>query len=125
MTLVAGDFTSVSNRVKTSPLEEIKKEPCSAIAGIGSPQRFFAQLKEMGIQLSSATPLPDHHAITSSDIPGGRVLMTEKDAVKAAPFAHDDCWFLPVTAHLAPDFYNLINVKLAKAGLEIHQYGKE
>jgi tetraacyldisaccharide 4'-kinase len=51
--------------------------------------------------------------------------MTEKDAVKATPFAHDDCWFLPVTAHLAPDFYNLINVKLAKAGLNIHQYGKE
>ncbi len=57
--------------------------PCSAIAGIGSPQRFFSQLSEMGIQLSSATPLADHHAITPSDIPNGRVLMTEKDAVKS------------------------------------------
>ena len=125
MTLVPGDFTSVSNRVRTSPLEEIQKVPCSAIAGIGSPQRFFSQLKEMGIQLSSATPLADHHAITRSDIPNGRVLMTEKDAVKAAPFAHNDCWFLPVTAHLAPDFFNLVNVKLAKAGLKINQDGQE
>ena len=125
MTLVPGDFTSVSNRVSTSPLEEIQKVPCSAIAGIGSPQRFFSQLKEMGIQLSSATPLADHHAITRSDIPNGRVLMTEKDAVKAAPFAHNDCWFLPVTAHLAPDFFNLVNVKLAKAGLKINQDGQE
>jgi tetraacyldisaccharide 4'-kinase len=125
MTLVAGDFTSVSNRIRTSPLEEIQKVPCSAIAGIGSPQRFFSQLKEMGIQLSSATPLADHHAITRSDIPNGRVLMTEKDAVKAAPFAHNDCWFLPVTAHLAPDFFNLVNVKLAKAGLKINHDGQE
>jgi len=53
------------------------------------------------------------------------VLMTEKDAVKAAPFAHNDCWFLPVTAHLAPDFFNLVNVKLAKAGLKINQDGQE
>lgn len=125
MTLVAGDFTCVANRVKTTTLEEIKRVPCSAIAGIGSPQRFFSQLREMGIQLSSATPLADHHAITPSDISDGRVLMTEKDAVKAASFAHDDCWFLPVTAHLAPDFFNLVNVKLAKAGLKIHQNGQE
>ena len=125
MTLVAGDFTSVSNRVKTSPLEEIQKKPCSAIAGIGSPQRFFSQLEEMGIKLSSTTPLTDHHAFSPSDIPSGRVLMTEKDAVKAASFAHDDCWFLPVTAHLAPDFFNLVNVKLANAGLKIHQNGQE
>ncbi|WP_394220373.1 tetraacyldisaccharide 4'-kinase [Alteromonas gracilis] len=125
MTLVPGDFTSVSNRVRTNTLEEIRKVPCSAIAGIGSPQRFFSQLKEMGIQLSQAIPLADHNAIAPSDLPSNRVLMTEKDAVKIASFAHEDCWFLPVTAHLAPDFFNLINVKLAKAGLTIHQSGQE
>lgn len=125
MTLVPGDFTSVSNRMKTTTVEEIRKLPCSAIAGIGSPQRFFSQLREMGIDLTVTHPLADHHAISSSDIPDGRVLMTEKDAVKAAPFAHNECWFLPVSAHLAPDFFNLINVKLANAGLNIHQNGQE
>lgn len=125
MTLVPSDFTSVSNRVRTTTLEEIRKEPCSAMAGIGSPQRFFNQLTEMGIRISQAIPLADHHAIAPSDIPSDRVLMTEKDAVKVASFAHEDCWFLPVTAHLAPDFFNLINVKLAKAGLKIHQSEQE
>ncbi|GFD68474.1 tetraacyldisaccharide 4'-kinase [Alteromonas sp. KUL106] len=125
MTLVPGEFTSVLNRMKTTTLEEIKALPCSAIAGIGAPQRFFNQLKGMGINVSHTYPLNDHHAISSSDIPDGRVLMTEKDAVKAAPFAHHDCWFLPVSAHMAPDFFNLINVKLANAGLTIHQNGQE
>jgi len=125
MTLVPGEFTSVLNRMKTTTLEEIRALPCSAIAGIGAPQRFFNQLKGMGINVSHTYPLNDHHAISSSDIPDGRVLMTEKDAVKAAPFAHHDCWFLPVSAHMAPDFFNLINVKLANAGLTIHQNGQE
>ena len=122
MTLVPGDFTSVSNRAKTCTVEEIRKQvPCSAIAGIGSPQRFFNQLRDMQITLSHTQPLADHHAMTPSDIPQGTVLMTEKDAVKAASFAHEACWFLPVSAHLAPDFFNLIDVKLAKAGLMLNK----
>ena len=39
--------------------------------------------------------------------------MTEKDAVKVRAFAHHDCWYLPVTAEIPCEFYNLLDGKLA------------
>ncbi len=41
--------------------------------------------------------------------------MTEKDAVKVAGFAHDDCWFLPVTAKIDDAVFTLIENKLNTA----------
>ncbi|BFT30229.1 tetraacyldisaccharide 4'-kinase [Alteromonas sp. D210916BOD_24] len=116
MTLVPDEFVNVTTGEKAS-VDVIRNVPCSAIAGIGAPQRFFNQLKAMGIPLQSQHPLPDHHALSEGDIPKGRVLMTEKDAVKAAPLAHSDCWYLPVTAKISDDFYNLINAKLTSIDL--------
>ncbi len=46
---------------------------------------------------------PDHHAFQPADLAfadGLPVLMTEKDAVKCAPFAEPHWWYLPVTASL-------------------------
>jgi len=40
------------------------------------------------------------------------VLMTEKDAVKCAPFAHDDCWYLQVSGQISKNIYQLIDNKL-------------
>lgn len=42
--------------------------------------------------------------------------MTEKDAVKVHAFAHDNCWYLPVDAKLADNFYQLVHERLARAG---------
>ena len=71
-------------------------------AGIGNPKRFFNLLSILGL---SATPhvFPDHHAFQPADLAfadGLPVLMTEKDAVKCAPFAEPHWWYLPVTASL-------------------------
>ena len=74
-----------------------------AIAGIGNPQRFFAHLEALGLSFE-AQPFPDHHAYTPREIEfpaADAVVMTEKDAVKCAPFASRKHWVLPVDA--APD----------------------
>jgi tetraacyldisaccharide 4'-kinase len=75
-----------------------------AIAGIGHPERFFAQLRALGID-AICHPFPDHHAFTPVDVafPGAAaILMTAKDAVKCAAFADDRCWYLPVRARIDP-----------------------
>lgn len=120
MSLSAHQFVSVTANT-TASIEDFRHTPCHALAGIGSPKRFFGHLSAMGITLKSQHALPDHHSFSVQDIPRGRVLMTEKDAVKAVSFAHDDCWYLPVSAKISPDFYNLINAKLLSAGFALQE----
>ena len=85
-----------------------------AMAGIGRPERFFRQLEAMGLEILRR-PFADHHAFTPADVavPDGDVLlMTEKDAVKCAPFAPAESWVWPVRAQLAPEAAELIVEKL-------------
>ena len=58
----------------------------------------------MQVKLSQTLSFVDHHAFSKNDIPQGLVIMTEKDAVKCAEFAHENCWYLPVTASLSTGF---------------------
>jgi tetraacyldisaccharide 4'-kinase len=74
-----------------------------AIAGIGNPQRFFAQLRAAGLE-PIEHPYPDHARLQPADLEfadGLPVLMTEKDAVKCRTFGGADRWYLPVTAHFS------------------------
>ncbi|MBB3046305.1 tetraacyldisaccharide 4'-kinase [Litorivivens lipolytica] len=87
-----------------------------AVAGIGNPKRFFTTLVELGL-----TPIPhvfpDHYAYTERDLRFEGELplvMTEKDAVKCAPFASDAMWSLPVQAALPASFYTSLERKLKK-----------
>lgn len=85
-----------------------------AIAGIGDPARFFAQLHRLGL-----TPVtrafPDHHPYTAADLEFARdgvLLMTEKDAVKCAGLVAGEAWWLPVTARVEPDLARLVLEKI-------------
>ncbi len=64
-------------------LTALRGRPLLAAAGMAAPQRFFAMLRDAGLQFD-ALPLPDHHAFErlpwSQDTTD--VLVTEKDAVK-------------------------------------------
>lgn len=85
-----------------------------AMAGIGRPERFFSQLEGLGLSILRR-PFPDHHAFTAADLgisDGDVLLMTEKDAVKCAPFAPADSWVWPVRAQVAPGAAELIVEKL-------------
>lgn len=77
-----------------------------AVAGIGYPQRFFEQLRELGLAFEPH-PFPDHHAYRPEDLDwpdAEAILMTEKDAVKCAAFADARYWVLPVQAEMDPSF---------------------
>jgi len=74
----------------------------NAIAGIGSPQRFFDTLERLGFTLVKQQGFIDHKNFTvtdfnqfNDDLP---LLMTEKDAVKCQQFVQDNWWYLPVDA---------------------------
>ena len=72
--------------------------PVHAVAAIGNPERFFALLRQQGLNLIPHS-LPDHHAFERADLEFGDslpVLMTEKDAVKCARFAEARYWYVPV-----------------------------
>lgn len=74
-----------------------------AVAGIGHPRRFFAQLRAAGLDVIEH-PFPDHHRYRPADLAFGDdlpVLMTEKDAVKCRPWAGPKHWYLPVAASIA------------------------
>ena len=104
MTLKGVRFVNVSNPSKIMCLEKFVSEyadqELNAIAGIGSPQRFFSSLKEIGLNCSQTRGFSDHHSFLKTDIPEGVTLMTEKDAVKCRPLAHSECWYLEVEAQL-------------------------
>lgn len=89
-----------------------------AIAGIGHPQRFFAHLHNLGLEVQTH-PFPDHHRYTSADLAYGNadaILMTEKDAVKCAAFASEKCWVLRVEAQLDPALTHHILERIAPNG---------
>ena len=80
--------------------EHLRGRRVHAIAGIGNPQRFFAHLREIGLDFE-AHAFPDHHAYTPDELafPGAEaIVMTEKDAVKCAAFASERHWVVPVDA---------------------------
>ena len=103
MIMRPADITSLATEATLDPRAFLRKHPqVHAVAGIGNPKRFFNLLSMLGL---GTTPhvFPDHHAFQPADLAfadGLPVLMTEKDAVKCAPFAEPHWWYLPVTASL-------------------------
>jgi len=89
-----------------------------AVAGIGDPERFFATLRAHDIAVVPHA-FPDHHRYVAGDFDFGSelpVLMTEKDAVKCAPFATDRHYLVPIRADLPEAFWIAL---LAKKGPEL------
>ncbi len=70
------------------PLVALKGQPLLAVAGIAVPERFFSMLEAAGLTIDR-WPLADHHSYTALPWPDHTpaVLVTEKDAVKLAPWA--------------------------------------
>lgn len=98
---LAGDtFRRVADIVDTATAADFAGKRIVAIAGIGRPDRFFATLRQMGLQCDELS-FPDHYAFQPADlqsIDADVILMTEKDAVKCAAFANSNWWYLPVAA---------------------------
>lgn len=67
------------------PLVSLRDQRLTAVAGIAHPQAFFDMLRERGLHLDEAIPLPDHYDFDSATFnihEGHSLICTEKDAVK-------------------------------------------
>ena len=110
MTLAGERFVRVNNAAVTADAAQFRAGVVHAIAGIGNPARFFAQLAALGIE-ATGHPFPDHHRYTADDLAlpaATAILMTEKDAVKCKAFADDRCWALPVSATVEAALFALV-----------------
>ncbi|KAA0011399.1 tetraacyldisaccharide 4'-kinase [Billgrantia pellis] len=89
--------------------------PVHAVAGIGNPDRFFATLKELGMEVRPHA-LPDHHRFTAADLTfddGRPVVMTAKDAEKCRDLAPPGSWVLEVEAEPMPAFVEWLDQRLS------------
>ena len=79
------DWRSGENAGAT-PLTALRGRRVVAAAGIAQPERFFAMLREHGLDIE-ALPLPDHARFDALPWPEqtADVIVTEKDAVKLDP----------------------------------------
>lgn len=97
-------FSALSEPSRQCSADDLRGRRLFAIAGIGDPSRFFAQLARIGLEFE-AHPFPDHHRYQAEDLAFARdgvLLMTEKDAVKCAAIDLGEAWVLPVAATIEP-----------------------
>jgi len=100
MRLTPGPAVSLTTPAVRRALTDFRGSRVTAVAGIGHPERFFAMLRRLGLDID-ARPYPDHHRFSAADLatwPAGPVLMTEKDAVKCRGLSGADAWYVPVDA---------------------------
>jgi len=111
----------VAGSAEERPLQAFRGRPVHAVAGIGNPQRFFADLRARGLELIEH-PFPDHHALSAADLDFGdglAVLMTEKDAVKCRQAAGPRHWYVPVEADFSDaDSHRLLG--LVRRAIDSH-----
>lgn len=94
-------------------------QACVAMAGIGSPPRFFNMLRRLGLQLTQTYSFADHQAfnavqlatLASHETP---LLMTEKDAVKCRHFAQANWWYVPVNATFSAESTTYLMTEILK-----------
>lgn len=86
-----------------------------AFAGIGNPQRFFKNLRQLGLSIIEH-PMPDHYAYSAHDFAqldqNAIIIMTEKDAVKCKDFATEHFWYLAIECEISQDFSAALITKL-------------
>ena len=122
MQLVGARFVALNDAQHFCTADALRGKRLYALAGIGDPARFFAQLATLGLECE-AHPFADHHCYSAADLAfahDGVLLMTEKDAVKCAAICAEiplgEAWVLPVEAEInaAADHAGLLETILEK-----------
>ena len=116
MQLEPGAFYNLLAEHQKADAQAFSGKKVVAIAGIGNPTRFFAALKNLGLQFEGRA-YPDHYAFKAEDfrsIDADIIVMTEKDAVKCRAFAQSNYWVLPVNAMIKNGLMPAILAKLSK-----------
>lgn len=127
MRLVGDVAVALDGSSRTRPLADFAAERVHAVAGIGNPERFFANLRAHGIDVVPH-PFLDHHVFSGTDFAFGDdlpVLMTEKDAIKCEEFVDPRLWRVPVRAKLPDALFSAVVVKVqGSASLGPHEVTK-
>lgn len=98
----------------------LRQRPLRACAGVAEPSRFFAQLRQAGLEVEELA-LSDHAAYESLPWPTGDrdVIVTEKDAIKLEPARvareRPGCrvWVAPLDFRVEPAFLAALDAALA------------
>lgn len=118
MQLSGAVFYNLKHPERTARAADLKGARLHAVAGIGHPQRFFDHLAELGLQVTPHA-FADHHPYAASDLEFAdcdALLLTEKDAVKCAPFADERYWALRVEAQVDSALFAQLLRKIAPNG---------
>ncbi len=79
--------------------EEILGKDFIAFSGLGWPQKFFASLRALGLNIVESVPFPDHHVYTAQEMDdlfkramnkNARLITTRKDIVRVPSFYAKD-----------------------------------
>jgi len=95
---------SLADRQQLAEVRTFTGGPIHAVAGIGNPERFFDQLRALGMKVMPH-PFPDHHRFRADDLAfadAAPILLTAKDAVKCRTFARPGMWVVEVEARPDP-----------------------
>jgi tetraacyldisaccharide 4'-kinase len=120
MRLVGDELAAVADPQQRRPLRDFAGQRIHAVAGIGNPERFFAQLRAAGLDVMPHA-FDDHFPYAAKDLDFGDdppLLMTAKDAVKCTAFAHANWWSVPVRAQLPESFFDVVAERVRKAQSE-------
>jgi tetraacyldisaccharide 4'-kinase len=124
MRLVLADVASLADGTRRA-LADFAGTPVDAVAAIGHPQRFFAALRQAGLEVLTHA-FPDHYHFAPADLQFGDaqrpLLMTEKDAVKCLPFARPGWWAVPAAAEFDADAAAAVQQLLKERGLLEHDW---
>jgi tetraacyldisaccharide 4'-kinase len=114
------------------PLERLRGTRILAVAAVGAPDAFFAQLREMGVDELRTVSMRDHHAFTVADASRlahdaramDAVVCTLKDAVKLAPLwsaSAPPLWYVSQRAEIERGAQlldaSLATILMARAGI--------
>ncbi|MCK9508598.1 MAG: tetraacyldisaccharide 4'-kinase [Pigmentiphaga sp.] len=110
------DVTHVSSQQRAPLAAVTGGRQVLAAAAIGHPERFFATLRQAGVELADTLSLPDHFSFERSPFEETKaqiILITDKDAVKCGRLNDDRLWSVSVSAQLAdPTFFDWLEQQL-------------
>jgi tetraacyldisaccharide 4'-kinase len=117
MSLKSYAFHNIKDETQLRATDAFEGIAVEAVSGIGNNERFFQQLRDLGIQVRKHS-FSDHHQYRENELQfdnSAPVLMTEKDAIKCKKFSMHDAWYLRVDALLENRFYEKLTSLIGKS----------
>lgn len=108
------EWVSLTQPTMSFPPEKFAGQTCHGVAGIGNPSRFFATLRDLGVE-SIEHPFPDHYAFSPTDLqfnPSLPILMTQKDGIKCRDWAPENTYELKLAIEISPELVNRLHLFL-------------